>query len=102
MHSVCLCFVLNCHIAELALVITVSNLFSDLLSLQSCFNMSVEELQQKVKQLESQIEVLRARVNQDGPVRPKIEQMSSEVVDANPYRYGKRTLGFISLRTFIY
>jgi len=46
--------------------------------------MSVEELQQKVKQLESLVEELQAR--KDGPVREKIAQMSSEVVDANPYR----------------
>lgn len=48
--------------------------------------MSVKELQQKVKQLESLVEELNARANKDAPVRAKIEQMSAEVVDANPYR----------------
>lgn len=48
--------------------------------------MSVEELQKKVKELESLVEELRAKgASGGGPSRQKIEQMSAEVVDANPY-----------------
>lgn len=43
---------------------------------------SIEELQKKVKQLEEELEKSR----QSGAVRTKISQMSSEVVDSNPYR----------------
>lgn len=50
--------------------------------------MSVEELQKKVKELESLVEELRAKgASGGGPSRQKIEQMSAEVVDANPYRF---------------
>lgn len=45
---------------------------------------TVEELQKKVKELEAK---LAATKENDGPVRQKIEVMSSEVVDSNPYRY---------------
>ena len=73
-----ICFEL-CHIVtlELAFSFTVCALYK----------MSVEELQQEVKQLRSLVEELRTRAPKDGPVRQKIEQMSAEVVDANPYRY---------------
>lgn len=51
--------------------------------------MSVEELQKKVRELESLVEELRAKGTSGGggPSRQKIEQMSAEVVDANPYRF---------------
>lgn len=42
---------------------------------------SIEDLQKKVKQLEEELEKSR----QSGAVRTKISQMSSEVVDSNPY-----------------
>lgn len=45
---------------------------------------TVEELQKKVKELESQLAAAQGNV---GPVRQKIDVMSSEVVDSNPYRY---------------
>lgn len=43
---------------------------------------TVEELQKKVSELEEQLKVAR----QQQCVRKKIENMSSEVVDSNPYR----------------
>lgn len=45
---------------------------------------TVEELQKRVKDLEAQ---LAAAQGNAGPVRQKIDVMSSEVVDSNPYRY---------------
>lgn len=45
---------------------------------------TVEELQKKVKELEAQLAAAQGNV---GPVRQKIDVMSSEVVDSNPYRY---------------
>lgn len=45
---------------------------------------SIEELQKKVQELEAKL----AAIQGDGaPARQKIEVMSSEVVDSNPYRY---------------
>lgn len=45
---------------------------------------TVEELRKKVKELEAKLAAFQG----DGaPVRKKIEVMSSEVVDSNPYRY---------------
>ncbi|KAI5632062.1 thiF family domain-containing protein [Phthorimaea operculella] len=43
---------------------------------------SVEELQKKVKELEAKLAAVQGKA---GPVREKIEVMSSEVVDSNPY-----------------
>ncbi|CAD0194496.1 unnamed protein product [Chrysodeixis includens] len=43
---------------------------------------TVEELQKKVKELEAQLAAAQGTV---GPVRQKIDVMSSEVVDSNPY-----------------
>ncbi|XP_026738109.1 ubiquitin-like modifier-activating enzyme 5 [Trichoplusia ni] len=43
---------------------------------------TVEELQNKVKELEAQLAAAQGNV---GPVRQKIDVMSSEVVDSNPY-----------------
>lgn len=44
---------------------------------------TVEELKSKIKELELQLEAER---HKNGPGRSKISQMSSEVVDSNPYR----------------
>lgn len=45
---------------------------------------TVEDLRKKVKELEAQLAAAQGNV---GPVRQKIDVMSSEVVDSNPYRY---------------
>lgn len=45
---------------------------------------SVEELQKKIEQLEAKLAAVQGT---KGPVREKIEVMSAEVVDSNPYRY---------------
>lgn len=45
---------------------------------------TVEELQKMVKELKAR---LAARQGDARPARQKIEVMSSEVVDSNPYRY---------------
>ena len=46
---------------------------------------SVESLKARIKELEDEL----AKRGKDGEVvrRQKIDQMSSEVVDSNPYRY---------------
>lgn len=46
---------------------------------------SVEKLQERIKELEKQLVELKLK---DGEfsARDKVEQMSSEVVDTNPYR----------------
>lgn len=46
----------------------------------------IEELKAKIKELEIALEMEKKR---KGPVREKINEMSSEVVDSNPYRYEK-------------
>lgn len=47
---------------------------------------TIEELQQRIKVLEQQLE--QAKAEKDAtPARQRIEQMSSEVVDTNPYRW---------------
>ena len=43
----------------------------------------IEELNAKIRELE---EALEAEKKRKGPIREKIEAMSSEVVDSNPYR----------------
>lgn len=45
---------------------------------------TIEELQKKVKDLEAKLAAAQGNV---APGRQKIEVMSSEVVDSNPYRY---------------
>lgn len=45
---------------------------------------SVEELQKKIRELEAKLAVVQGDT---APARKKIEVMSSEVVDSNPYRY---------------
>lgn len=47
------------------------------------FIMSVEELKEKIQQLEAELKQLR---DDKGCAREKIAQMSGEVVDSNPYR----------------
>ena len=54
----------------------------------------IEGLKAKIKELEIALEAERKR---KGPMREKIEQMSSEVVDSNPYRYDKTD--FLAERT---
>lgn len=44
----------------------------------------IEKLKAKIKELEIALENERKR---KGPVREKIQEMSSEVVDSNPYRW---------------
>lgn len=44
---------------------------------------SIEKLEQIIKELESKLEAATRK----NVVRQKIDQMSSEVVDSNPYRY---------------
>lgn len=44
---------------------------------------SIHEMQKKIQELEAK---LAAANGAEGPVRDKIEVMSSEVVDSNPYR----------------
>lgn len=44
---------------------------------------TVEELQKRVKELEAQLASVQGNA---GPARQKIDVMSSEVVDSNPYR----------------
>lgn len=46
----------------------------------------IEELKAKIKELEIALEMEKKR---KGPVREKINEMSSEVVDSNPYRQEK-------------
>lgn len=45
---------------------------------------SIKALEERIKQLED--ELSRERSQKGGRVREKIETMSSEVVDSNPYR----------------
>ena len=45
---------------------------------------SVEALQERVKALEAEVEGYKLQYG--GPCRDKIQEMSSEVVDSNPYR----------------
>lgn len=44
---------------------------------------SIEDLQKKIQELEHELKEER---NKRGSIRTKITQMSSEVVDSNPYR----------------
>ena len=48
--------------------------------------MSSEELKNKIKELEKELERIKNDSCKSLPAREKIEHMSSEVVDANPYR----------------
>lgn len=45
---------------------------------------TADELRERVASLEQR---LRQYEQKDGPVRQKITEMSSEVVDSNPYRW---------------
>lgn len=54
---------------------------------------SVEELQKKVSELEAKLAAVQGNA---GPARQKIDVMSSEVVDSNPYRY------IMSLPTYVF
>lgn len=46
---------------------------------------TVERLKQKIKELESKLTSYENQGTNNGSVRPKIAQMSAEVVDSNPY-----------------
>ena len=48
--------------------------------------MSSEELKRRISELEKELELLKNESGVERQGRKKIEQMSSEVVDANPYR----------------
>lgn len=55
--------------------------------------MSVEKLRIRIKDLENELKALKVEKGaqtqrQNGHGREKIAQMSSEVVDSNPYRLG--------------
>jgi len=54
------------------------------------------KLQSKIVELENEIKSLRKGV----AVREKIEQMSSEVVDSNPYRYVTKNMYSNLLKLF--
>lgn len=45
----------------------------------------MEELQKRVRELEAELQAIKKQNKSGG--REKISQMSSEVVDSNPYRY---------------
>jgi hypothetical protein len=47
---------------------------------------STKELELRIKELEKQLELETKKHESGRPVRGKIAQMSSEVVDYNPYR----------------
>lgn len=47
--------------------------------------MSMEQLQARIKQLEEELKEEKSK-NAQLPSRQKIEHMSPEVVDSNPYR----------------
>ncbi|KAK3913457.1 Ubiquitin-like modifier-activating enzyme 5 [Frankliniella fusca] len=46
---------------------------------------SLEELKARIKDLEEQLALAKSKKSDNAPVREKIAQMSSEVVDSNPY-----------------
>ena len=54
--------------------------------------MSIEELKNRIKELEAQLQYERENKNET-VARPKITQMSAEVVDSNPYRLANLTYG---------
>jgi phage shock protein A len=58
----------------------------------------VARLKRRVSELEQ--ELISVRDNQ--PARTKIEQMSAEVVDSNPYRYEYRKSNIKSLLVFLF
>jgi hypothetical protein len=49
---------------------------------------STKELELRITELEKQLELETKKHESGRPVRERIAQMSSEVVDNNPYRYG--------------
>lgn len=46
----------------------------------------MEDLKKRIAELEEEVRKEKSK-NELAAVRPKISQMSSEVVDSNPYRY---------------
>lgn len=46
----------------------------------------MEDLKNRIAQLEEELKLEKSKNETLSSVRPKISQMSSEVVDSNPYR----------------
>ncbi|GLH01511.1 Adenylyltransferase and sulfurtransferase MOCS3 [Gryllus bimaculatus] len=46
---------------------------------------SMKEMESRIRELEEQLRAERQKNDQQRPIREKISQMSSEVVDSNPY-----------------
>lgn len=46
----------------------------------------MEDLKTRIAQLEEELRIEKAKNEVSSVTRPKISQMSSEVVDSNPYR----------------
>ena len=47
----------------------------------------MEDLNKRIAQLEEELRLEKAKNEVISVARPKISEMSSEVVDSNPYRY---------------
>lgn len=47
----------------------------------------MEDLKKRIAELENELKAEKAKNEASMVARPKISQMSSEVVDSNPYRY---------------
>lgn len=47
----------------------------------------MEDLKKRIEQLEEELKAEKLKNETSSVARPKISQMSSEVVDSNPYRY---------------
>ena len=46
----------------------------------------MEDLKKRILELENELKIEKSKNEASVAVRPKIAQMSSEVVDSNPYR----------------
>lgn len=47
----------------------------------------MEDLKKRIIELEEELKLEKSKSEKSSIARPKINQMSSEVVDSNPYRY---------------
>ena len=47
----------------------------------------MEDLKKRIAELENELKLEKSKNESSSVMRPKIEQMSSEVVDSNPYRF---------------
>ena len=52
-----------------------------------CEMASVQDLQERIKELENELSAVKNETGVNKIGREKIQEMSSEVVDSNPYRY---------------